>query len=216
MTSLPAHARACIVFRRSADGSRGDRRGTGLQSIQISPYHAGRAGLRCLRLLCASCCAAMLWSLRPVAAPGRRLTFGTCLRCPTRCSGRRFELSRRTARHERTLLVVACRVEPVVAHPAPPQIRTCAMNAYGSSGRAPTALMPSTGMLLSGFVSSKSLPCLLPAEALPGGRLPSRGSRGPWFPTFTGTMRRYDCHPVLLGGFACRSPSRYLACFHSS
>ena len=37
------------------------------------------------------------------------------------------------ARHERTLEAVACRVEPVVSHPAPPQTRTCAMNAYGSS-----------------------------------------------------------------------------------
>ena len=39
-----------------------------------------------------------------------------------------------------------------------------------------------------------SLPCLLSADALPGGRLPSRGSLGPPFPTFVGTMRRYDCH----------------------
>ena len=71
------------------------------------PCHAGRAGLRCLRLLCASCCAAMRWSLRPVSAPGRRLTFGTFLRFPTQFSGIRFELSRRTARHERTLFAVA-------------------------------------------------------------------------------------------------------------
>src|SRR5262249_47444999 len=28
------------------------------------------------------------------------------------------------------------RVEPMVTHPAPPQTRTCAINAYGSSGRA--------------------------------------------------------------------------------
>src|SRR5712691_8353641 len=108
VTSLPSHARACIVFRRSGDGSRGDRLGTGLQSIQISPYHAGLAGLRCLRLLCAACFAAMLWSLLPVSAPVRRLTFGTFLRFPTRFSGIRFELSRRTARHERTLAAVAC------------------------------------------------------------------------------------------------------------
>ena len=37
------------------------------------------------------------------------------------------------ARHERTLLGVGFRVEPVVTQPAPPQIRTCAINAYGSS-----------------------------------------------------------------------------------
>ena len=36
-------------------------------------------------------------------------------------------------------------------------------------------------------------------------RLPSRGSLGPHFPTFPGTMRRYDCHLPLSGSFACRS-----------
>jgi hypothetical protein len=40
------------------------------------------------------------------------------------------------ATQERRLLAVACRVEPMVTHPAPPQTRTCAMNAYGSSGTA--------------------------------------------------------------------------------
>ena len=59
--------------------------------------------------------------------------------------------------------------------------------------------LQSTGVLLSGLVSSRSLPCLLPADALPGGRLPSRGSLGPHFPTCTGTMRRYDCRPAPLG-----------------
>src|SRR5262249_42345337 len=36
-------------------------------------------------------------------------------------------------------------------------------------------------------------------------RLPSRGSLGPQFPTFRGTMRRYDCHLPLSGSFACHS-----------
>jgi hypothetical protein len=40
------------------------------------------------------------------------------------------------ARDKRTLAAVACRVEPMVTHPAPPQTRTCAMNACGSSGKA--------------------------------------------------------------------------------
>jgi hypothetical protein len=40
------------------------------------------------------------------------------------------------ATHERTLEAIACRVEPMGTHPAPPQTRTCAMNAYGSSGKA--------------------------------------------------------------------------------
>ena len=43
------------------------------------------------------------------------------------------------ARNERRLLAVACRVEPVVTHPAPPQTRTCAINAYGSSSKAAAA-----------------------------------------------------------------------------
>jgi hypothetical protein len=33
----------------------------------------------------------------------------------------------------RALLRVGFRVEPVVTHPAPPQTRTCAIHAYGSS-----------------------------------------------------------------------------------
>ena len=112
----------------------------------------------------------------------------------------------------RRLWPVRCRVEPVVTHPAPPQTRTCAIDASGSSRRAAAALPRSTGVLLSGLVSSKSLPCLLPADALPGGRLPSRGSRGPWFPTFVGTMRRYDCPPAHLGTLHLSLAPRYLAC----
>ena len=46
--------------------------------------------------------------LRPVSAPEGGADLGTFLRFPTRCSGIRFELSRRTARHERTLLAVRC------------------------------------------------------------------------------------------------------------
>src|SRR5712692_9231176 len=43
------------------------------------------------------------------------------------------------ARDERRLYAVACRVEPMVTHPAPPQTRTCAMHAYGSSSKAAAA-----------------------------------------------------------------------------
>src|SRR5262249_4049657 len=46
-------------------------------------------------------------------------------------------------------------------------------------------------------------------------RLPSPGSLGPHFPTFLGTMRRYDCHLSVSEGFTCRSPLRYLACFRA-
>jgi hypothetical protein len=37
--------------------------------------------------------------------------------------------------------VTAFRVEPVVTHPAPPQTRTCAINAYGSSVTRASALL---------------------------------------------------------------------------
>jgi hypothetical protein len=47
-------------------------------------------------------------------------------------------------------------------------------------------------------------------------RLPSRGSLGPHFPTFAGTMRRYDCHPARLGVLHLSLVPRYLACFHRS
>jgi len=47
-------------------------------------------------------------------------------------------------------------------------------------------------------------------------RLPSRGSLGPHFPTFAGTMRRYDCHPAHLGVLHLSLVPRYLACFRRS
>src|SRR5262249_469361 len=47
-------------------------------------------------------------------------------------------------------------------------------------------------------------------------RLPSRGSLGPPFPTFLGTLRRSDCHRVPLGALRLSRASRYLACFRRS
>ena len=46
-------------------------------------------------------------------------------------------------------------------------------------------------------------------------RLPSRGSLGSHFPTFLGTIRRYDCHPAPLGSLHLSLASRYLACFQT-
>ena len=66
----------------------------------------------------------------------------------------------------------------MVTHPAPPQTRTCAMHAYGASSRAAAALMQSTGLPWSGLVSSMSLPCLPPADALPDGAFPPVGRLG--------------------------------------
>ena len=102
MTSLPSHARARLVVRRSAEGSRGHRRGTGRHSCQRSPSHAGRAGLRCLRLLCASRVAAMRLSLLPFGA-GEAADLKAILHILSRFIGIRCELLRRTARSERRL-----------------------------------------------------------------------------------------------------------------
>jgi len=66
------------------------------------------------------------------------------------------------------------------------------------------------------LVRAESLSCLLPTGSPARRRLPSHGSRGPWFPTFLGTMRRYDCHPVPLGSLRLSLASRYLACFRGS
>ena len=74
----------------------------------------------------------------------------------------------------------------------------------------------STGVLVSGLVSSKSLPWFPPVGHSARRRLPSRGSLGPRFPTFAGTMRRYDCHHAPLGSLRLSLASRYLACFPRS
>ena len=51
-----------LVFRCSGEESGWGRLGTGLQAMQLSPHHAGLAGLRFLRLLFASRFSAMLLS----------------------------------------------------------------------------------------------------------------------------------------------------------
>jgi hypothetical protein len=100
---------------------------------------------------------------------------------------------------QRTLEGVACRVEPVVTHPAPSQTRTCAMHAYGSSSRASATLRSPLTCWGQGWCAHSLSPGSCPWDTLPGGRLPSRGSLGPHCPTCTGTLRRYDCRPALLG-----------------
>ena len=66
------------------------------------------------------------------------------------------------------------------------------------------------------MVSSESLSCIVPTGSPARRRLPSRGSLGPHFPTFPGTMRRYDCRPAPLGVLHLSLVPRYLACFHRS
>jgi len=95
-------------------------------------------------------------------------------------------------------LVSQGRVEPMVAHPAPPQTRTCAMHASGSSSRAAAAPGAVHWPAVVRVRELKVSP-LSPASGCSARRrLPSRGSLGPQFPTFPGTMRRYDCHPAPL------------------
>ena len=86
----------------------------------------------------------------------------------------------------------------MVAHPAPPQTRTCAMHASGSSSRAAAAPGAVHWPAVVRVRELKVSP-LSPASGCSARRrLPSRGSLGPQFPTFPSTMRRYDCHPAPL------------------
>ena len=64
---------------------------------------------------------------------------------------------------------------------------------------------PVTRIPLQRLVGSKSFPSVLPVSRSARLRLPSRGSLGSHFPTFTGTMLSYDCPVSLSGRFACRS-----------
>ena len=67
--------------------------------------------------------------------------------------------------------------------------------------------LPVTRILLRRLVGSKSFPSLLPVPRSARPRLPSGGSLGPHFPTFSGTMLGYDCPVSLSGRFAsARSP----------
>src|SRR6266581_7363200 len=93
----------------------------------------------------------------------------------------------------------------MVTHPAPPQTRTCAIHAYGSSSRAAAALVQSTGLPWSGLVSSKSLPCLPPADALPDGAFPPVGRLGLTSPPSPVLCAATTATLSLSGRFACRS-----------
>ena len=66
------------------------------------------------------------------------------------------------------------------------------------------------------MVSSESLSCIVPTGSPARRRLLSRGSLGPHFPTFPGTMRRYDCRPAPLGVLHLSLVPRYLACSRRS
>ncbi len=101
----------------------------------------------------------------------------------------------------------------MVTHPAPPQTRTWAMHAYGSSSRAsaaPYAVPWGSGDTIGEH--KVSLVCL------PTGTLCSTAPSLPWVAWASlPHLHRYDAPlrlpPPRLGGFAWRSPARYLACF---
>ena len=59
---------------------------------------------------------------------------------------------------------------------------------------------------------AQSLPAFRPPQREARRRLPSRGSRGPRFPTFTGTLLREADLPARLGSLRLALASRYLAC----
>jgi hypothetical protein len=103
----------------------------------------------------------------------------------------------------------------MVTHPAPPQTRTCAIHAYGSSSRAsatPTAVQWGSGDTIG--ERKVSLVCR-PTARSARRRLPSRGSLGSHCPTFLGPLRRDDCHQAPLGSLHLALASRYLACFQT-
>ena len=116
---------------------------------------------------------------------------------------------------ERSVTTVACRVEPEVTHPPPPtdpDVRHSRIRFLRQSGCCPCAVhWPSVVR-----VGELKVSPLCPASGRSARRrLPSRGSRGPRVPTFAGTKRRYDCHPVPFGALRlslatpipCRLPS---------
>ena len=73
--------------------------------------------------------------------------------------------------------------------------------------------MQSTGLPWSGFVSSKSLPCLPPADALLDGAFSPVGPLGLSSPPSPVRCAATTATLPLLRCFACRSPPQYLACF---
>jgi len=91
--------------------------------------------------------------------------------------------------------VYACKAQP-------PQTRTGAMHADGSSDSAAATPPPSPGVPWSGFVNSTSLPCLPPADALPD------GACLPWVPWASVSHLPRDYTPRRLPPCPARVASR--------
>ena len=64
--------------------------------------------------------------------------------------------------------------------------------------------------------ASRSLPCLLPADALPDSAFPPVGHLGLTSPPSSVRCAATTAALPLSGDFACRSPPRYRACFRRS
>ena len=73
------------------------------------------------------------------------------------------------------------------------------MHAYGSSSRAAAALCAVHWHTVVRVGALNVSPLSPASECSARRRLPSRGSLGPHFPTFAGTLRRYDC-PLSISG----------------
>lgn len=70
---------------------------------------------------------------------------------------------------------------------------------------------PVTRIPFRRLVGSKSFPSVLPVTRSTRLHLPSGGSLGLHFPTFSGTMLSYDCPVSISGRFASRSLPNTLA-----
>jgi len=77
----------------------------------------------------------------------------------------------------------------VVAHPSPPQIRTCRIPASGSSPHVATSAI--RGRFVYKRRVSVYLACIRTTVHEDDASFPPQGSSG-WFPCFNGTMRHCD------------------------
>ena len=93
----------------------------------------------------------------------------------------------------------------MVTHPAPPQTRTCAINAYGSSGKACCYPQQCRRSLVSRLVSSESLSCVSLLHALPDGAFPPVGRLGLTSPLSPVLCAATTAAVSLSGRRTCRS-----------
>ena len=107
--------------------------------------------------------------------------------------------------HKAALWAVRCRVEPMVTHPAPPQTRTGAMHAYGSSSRASATRRRPRASWCPGWCARR----LSPARARPWGA----GASRPHGPRDAAPRR---LPPAPLRGLHWALGPRYRAGFHGA